>query len=468
MLIPGLPGQSTYNIPLIWSEAALQAIRAAQPATTVIARALAIVHTCMYDAWSAYDHIAMSTSLGIQLRRPLAEHTTLNKEVAISYAAYRSLLDLFPDALDRFRALMLQLGYDPDDQAINTVTPAGIGNLVAHVILKERHHDGANQLGDLHPGAYSDYTGYRPKNSPDHLNDPDQWQPLKLSRPHYRCVVQQFTTPHWSSVTPFALQAGSQFRPFLMPARAGSLQYSQQANELLDFSANLTDDRKAMVEYWQAGPHVEQLPGLWCLIAHYVIRRDIYTLDRAVKLCFILSNALLDASIACWDTKRTYNAARPLTAIHHLYQGRKVQSWAGPYQGTRLIDGECWHPYQSIDVPTPSSPEYCAEHSCLSAAAASTLTLFTGSDYFGGTCVRPAGSSLIEPGKVPATDITLSWPTFADAVNEAGLACRYAGLHFEQSDLVGRALGQAIGSIVWYQAQKYIQATHEAYYQRHQ
>src|SRR4029453_12069408 len=43
------------NAVLRWSEQTLAAIRALKTGPTVNARALAIVHTAMYDAWSAYD-----------------------------------------------------------------------------------------------------------------------------------------------------------------------------------------------------------------------------------------------------------------------------------------------------------------------------------------------------------------------------------------------------------------------------
>jgi len=46
---------------------------------------------------------------------------------------------------------MALLGYDPKKESRDPATPSGIGLLAADNILRERHHDGANQLGDLHP-----------------------------------------------------------------------------------------------------------------------------------------------------------------------------------------------------------------------------------------------------------------------------------------------------------------------------
>src|ERR1700757_3036213 len=74
-----------------WNNAALQGVRDAKMGAPMAARALAIVHTCMYDAWAAYDEHAVGTQLRGALRRPADERTQVNKERAISYAAYRAL-----------------------------------------------------------------------------------------------------------------------------------------------------------------------------------------------------------------------------------------------------------------------------------------------------------------------------------------------------------------------------------------
>src|SRR5207245_6557334 len=47
-----------------WNQAALQGVRASKLGPPMVARALAIVHTAAFDAWSAYDHRAIATRLG--------------------------------------------------------------------------------------------------------------------------------------------------------------------------------------------------------------------------------------------------------------------------------------------------------------------------------------------------------------------------------------------------------------------
>jgi hypothetical protein len=152
---------------LDWDHVALQSIRDSKLPTPSAARALAIVHTCMYDAWVAYDDRAVGTQLAGALRRPAAERTEANKEKAVSYAAYRALSDLFPNDVNSvYKPLMKQLGYDPNDNSTDIETPAGIGNVACAAVREFRHHDKSNQLGDLAPGPYSDWTHFRPVNMP--------------------------------------------------------------------------------------------------------------------------------------------------------------------------------------------------------------------------------------------------------------------------------------------------------------
>lgn len=250
-----------------------------------------------------------------------------------------------------------------------------------------------------------------------------------------------------------------------VPATGGQLfgtpAYKLQAQEVLDYSANLTDRQKAIAEYWADGPKSELPPGHWVLFADFVSRRDHHNTDKDAKLYFAMTNAILDASIAAWDAKRAFDYVRPVTAIHVQFAGKMVTAWAGPGLGTRLIPAETWRPYQAVTVVTPPFPEYFSGHSVFSAAAAEVLRRFTHSDHFGGSVLILKGSSRVEPGLVPAADLTLSWPTFSDAANEAGVSRRFGGIHFIQGDLDGRARGPLVGAQAWRKALKFFNPERE-------
>ncbi|HEV2824542.1 MAG TPA: vanadium-dependent haloperoxidase, partial [Actinomycetota bacterium] len=428
-----------------WNQAALEAVRQTGLGPPMVARALHVLHASMYDAWAAHDDLAFGSRLGDLLRRPPAGRTQGAKHEAASFAAHLALADLFPTEATAFAKLMSDLGYNPATPG-PPGSPGAVGLQAARAVLTFRHGDGANQLGDLGPeprglaAAYEDWTGYRPANPLARLLDPNRWQP----QPTPDGLGQRFLGPHWGLVVPFALEAGWELRP-AGPRRHPGRSYLFQAEEVLADSAGLTDEHKAIAEYWADGPGSETPPGHWCLLAQDVSARDGHDLDQDVKLFFALTGALVDASIACWDAKRAYDSVRPISAIRFLFAGREVLAWGGPGQGTRRIQGETWRPY----IATPPFGEHPSGHATFSAAAAAVLARFTGSDRFGASAIIPAGSSRVEPGITPATDVVLSWPTFTDAANQAGRSRRYGGIHFREGDLVGRALGARVGARAW-------------------
>ena len=437
------------SVVIQWNQALLEAVRRTGFRPMLTARALAVVHTAMFDAWAAYDDHAVGVYWDGNMRRPRRERSRRNAQRAASTAAYRTLADLFPtQTATLFDPLLLSLGLDKTDQSFDLATPSGLGNRVAALTLTACHEDGANQLGTLSNGVpYSDYTGYAPVNAPDQLSDPNRWQPLRAANG----AVQTFITPHWRLVTPFALRSAAQFRP-VPPPQYPDAAYLAEAAAIVDLSATLTDRPKAIAEYWADGPNTETPPGHWNLFAQFVSARDRHTFDQDVCMFFALGNALLDASIAVWDAKVVYDYVRPISAVRFVFAGQRIQAWAGPGLGTREIAAETFKSY----IATPAFAEYTSGHSGFSAAAAAVLTAFTGSSRFGGSFTFAAGHSTIEPGITPAVDVTLSWRTFDDAANEAGVSRRLGGIHFERGDLESRRMGTRIGRLGWRKALRHI------------
>jgi hypothetical protein len=439
------------NAVTVWEEAILDAIRTTRPGPPMTARAIAMVNTCMYDAWAPYDKKAAGTVLGNSLRRPVLERTDANKTQAISYAAYRAAVDLFPTRKAAFDAVLTSQGFDPANTSTDVATPAGVGNTTCQALLDFRHHDGANQLGDLAPGAYKDYTGYAAVNTPTQINDPNHWQPLVVGG-----AVQPFLGAQWFKVTPFALTSTDQYVPAsAKPAMYGSQKYIDQAKEVIAYQASLTDYQKSMAEYWADGPNSEFPPGHWMLFGLKVSARDNHSIDQDAKMFFALGNAMHDAAITAWTAKRKFDYVRPITAIHYLFANETIQGWGGPGQGTVSMLGSQWQTYQASNFNTPPFPEWFSGHSTFSAAGAAVLRNFTKSDVLGVSDVVRAGSSRVEPGLVPAADIHFSWATFTDAADDAGISRRYGGIHFIQGDLDGRAAGKKVGNLVWRKASEY-------------
>lgn len=141
----------TQNAVIFWDNVALDAIRALPPGPPAVARALAMIHTAQYEVWSQYRANAVGTLLGDRYRQWPAGDGLADKTEAMTYAAYRVLVDLFPDMVDYIDWQMGNYGFDPSVTTTDPYTPAGLGNLAAAAILAYRHDDGANQLGDRTP-----------------------------------------------------------------------------------------------------------------------------------------------------------------------------------------------------------------------------------------------------------------------------------------------------------------------------
>jgi hypothetical protein len=472
------------SVAVKWNQAALQGVRDTKLGAPVVARALAMVDTCMYDAWAAYDELAIGTHLRGALRRPASERTAVTKEKAISYAAFRALEDVLPVDTDSvYVPLMKQLGFDPKDYSTDIETAAGIGNVACAAVLEFRHHDKSNQFGDMQRSdkqdsslvtvtlsSYGDWTGYTALNAPGTLParatftkplNPDRWQPLTYTDSTGSLVLQMFQGAQWPFVTPFALTRGDELRSVLEPgpAKYGSPEYRQQAEELIRISANLTDKQKMIAEFWTSTPDSDCPITRWMRFAEFVSTRDHHSSDDDVKMFFALSNAMMDADIAAWDAMRYYDSVRPATAIPLLFRGKQIKMWAGPGKNAAVVDGGNWIPYQPTTFPTPPSPEYVSETSAESAGGARILSLITGSDHFGYSVTLPAGSSRIEPSVTPTQPVTLKWETFNEAADQAGLAGRYAGIHFAPADTMGRKLGDQVAERVWARAQSYFDGT---------
>jgi hypothetical protein len=463
-----------------WLDTALEATarevdrHGARP--TILSRTLAIPLTAMYDAWAAYDDKAVGTRLGARLRRPSAERTPANKEKAIAYAAYRTLVDVYPEDKEWCAEQLRKRGFDPSDTSTDPSTPQGVGNTAAAAVIAYRHHDGANQLGDERGSSgapYADYTYYIPANPPDRILDPDRWQPIPFDDGKGGKVTPGFLTPYWYRVTPFALDRADQFRP-PPPPKVGSRQLLADVDQVIAFNASLTPEQKALVEFMRDGPRSTGQSGHWLRFAQDVSRRDRQGLDQDVKLFFAVANVAMDAFIATWEAKRFYDSSRPFTLVRHYYAGKELTGWRGPGKGVATVLAQDWIPYSPSTFITPPFPGYVSGHSTVSAACAKLLELFTGSDTFGVTENRRAGvlteaafpcdaiqqrSGQAPPKTAQNCEVSLKLPTFTATAEMAGISRVMGGYHIQADNVEGLALGRKVAQFTWPRIQAYFSGT---------
>ena len=507
LLTGGMAQADERSVVIDWVEEMLSAIEQNPPAPTATTWRMDVVASSMYDAWAAYDPEALGTQMGADLRRPPGEHTEANQAEAVSYAAYRALTFVFPNQEPQFATQMKELEY-PLSDSTDVTTPAGVGNVAAQAVIDYRVNDGANALGGFTQIMSDTYPElYQPVNSPDHTApnapggadfDPNRWQPLRVptgtlldanGNPYYEndvpgsYVDQTFLTPHWGAVVPFALSSGDQFRP-PGPPQYGSVEpyvdglgnettndqaWVDQINEIKDHNAALDDRKKVIAEFWADGPTTWTPPGHWVQIAMGLARRDGHGIGEDVRMYLALTGALLDGGIVAWEAKRQYDYIRPISAIRNYYYNAMIEGWAGPNQGTQMIQGKDWQPYQSPTFVTPPFAEFVSGHSTFSRAAREVLFAYMGSDALYDGCATKLGHDfdgdgvedcmgrhIVEPGHLmfedgPAETVVLVWDTMLEAADEAALSRRYGGIHIQDGDLRAREMGRQVGqqAIAW-------------------
>jgi hypothetical protein len=495
------PNEQTDNFILKWDERLLESVRLNPRITgpTVTARAIGVLHTATYDAWAAYDPVAVDTRQRLRtdtsLRRPAAEQTLANKNKAISFAAYRAMVDLFPGRASFFSDYMQNsLGYDPNDPATSDLTtPQGIGASAADAVLAYRHADGSNQQLGTGPNGqpaavYPNTTSYFPVNTWDNVTQPWRWQPLCVltaagvqagappipsgttcGAPNY--TVQSPLTPQWGYIKSFALNDNTHYpSQFQLPGPPkladGTCCDPKDVDTALSQTSNLTDIQKTKADYWADGGGTEFPPGHMASFAQALSRMRKGTLDQEawldqdVKLFFGLGNAMMDSSISSWYAKYQYDFVRPTTAIRVRYKDKMVTSWLGPGKGYGKVLGQNWRPFQEPTVLTPPFPEYVSGHSTFSGAGGVLIGYAFGTNgAFNAKVTIQPGSSRIEPGVTPAKTLVLSWKTLDDASDDAGWSRRWGGIHFLTGDEHGRGLGKTIGYNVWTKAKTYFNGT---------
>lgn len=383
-LAGGIGTPANADVVTDWNNAALDAIRAGNTAPPIASRSLAILHVSIYDAVNGIDRTHEVYLV------PSAVPASASREAAVSAAAHEALLNLFPASASSFDALHAAILATINDGPQKT---AGIvwGEFVANQILAARANDGSNAIVQP-PGG----------------SGPGVWIPTPPA-------FLPYLLPQWGFVVPFGMSSSSQFRPPGPPA-LDSQQYAADYEEVKQLGAAVgstrTEDQTEIALFWADGAGTETPPGHWNSIAQILAAARGTTLEANARLFALLNIAMADAAICSWDAKYTYDFWRPVTAI----------AFAEPQLN--------WMSF----IVTPPFPDYTSGHSTFSAAAATVLPLFFGTEDLPFT----TGSDFL-PG------VFRSFSTCEDAAEEAALSRIYGGIHYRTASEDGLQAGTSIG-----------------------
>lgn len=161
-MLKSVPPASADTVSAYWDNVALDHIQQTGSPPQLAMRIMEVMHAAMYDAWTAYDPIAVpSRSNGI-LKRPPEENTDANKIEAIGFAARKALVYILPSTSSSIDAALARLGYDPEDAgSADTSTPAGIGNVAAEAVIAREYRGTPHYVVATTPDSNDDSNEWR-------------------------------------------------------------------------------------------------------------------------------------------------------------------------------------------------------------------------------------------------------------------------------------------------------------------
>lgn len=255
------------------------------------------------------------------------------------------------------------------------------------------------------------------------MDSPGRWVPTP---PAYASAME----PHWNTIRTVVLDSVGQFTtpaPYKFNINDKNSDYYKELISIKNTGDSLTEEQIHIADFWDDNPFKLNVsghlmfgtkkfspPGHWMSIVGIAAKKAKADFPTTVCAYAKTAIALFDAFIECWDTKYTYNTARPETIIN------------------RYIDPN-WRPH----LQTPPFPEYTCGHSTCSSAAAEALTSVFGDNF-----------AYTDTTELEFGIKSRSFPSFRAAAMENNRARFYGGIHFHHSCIVSTENGRKVGAVV--------------------
>lgn len=159
-----------------------------------------------------------------------------------------------------------------------------------------------------------------------------------------------------------------------------------------------------------------------------------FTLERVLLFSAVYTSAELDAVILAWKEKVRHDLVRTTTVIQETRYGtpRTITTFAGPYQGVATFDASEFQPYKRV-MPHAEYPSgsgcICQVNADMTAAYMNVIFNDNGANYFTFANAAP-GSSNVEPGVTPASNIQLTFTSLQSIRDTCGQSRLDGGMHF--------------------------------------
>jgi hypothetical protein len=387
-------GDESGDLAIKWNEILLQSF-ASQPPRVPLLRNASIVHAAMFDAVNAIDRSYEQYHAQVHASRGAS------KEAAAAQAAHDTLTALYPSRAAQYDAALAEdLAGIPPGRARQGIA---IGQEVARQMLELRANDGS-----------ADIETYTPPS-----NAPGQWQPTP---PDFSPAANV----HYSSITPFAIESNTQFRPGPPPALT-SPEYATAFNETKAIgsanSTTRTPDQTQVGLLWRLPLTNQQF---WNRVTQDIVERQDTPLLEATRAFALLNMAAQDGLDTSFGAKYFYGLWRPITAIRRADEDGNPATAADPT-------------WTTLHPTTPAYPTYSGNAATIGAASATVLA-----DVFG----RDAIPFQVHWDAYGFPGVTRSYPGFWAAAEEEANSRIYGGIHFRFDSVAGQGIGRNVGGYV--------------------
>lgn len=299
---------------------------------------------------------------------------------------------------------------------------------------------------------------------------PHAWTPLKVG-----VKTQKYLTYGWNDVRSSCLTVGDEaaIKAAALAHYVTGAARTAEIAEVVEITNHLTDTQKMIAEFWAGGPGSVSPPCiafvLWNIfIFAYGQTRVPLHYDTYFFSGLEMAIHVFEAGRLIWGLKKQAMQARPIQEIRAAYRGQTLKNGFGA-----VVQGESWTPFQETHFVTPPFADFPSGHSGFSQVFALVMTKWFGavipstvpladvdlsliSPVFPAlspitfpTFIMPAGASQIQPGgAVPAADITLTWTTWQEMADSAGISRKYGGIHATSAHTSSQALGLALHTAI--------------------
>jgi PAP2 superfamily len=226
--------------------------------------------------------------------------------------------------------------------------------------------------------------------------------------------------PYWGNNRNFIASNKNMVPPQPIPysTLTTSEQFKQHL-EVYNVNRNLTDEQKAIANFWADGGGTFTPPGHSYNLATIAIKQSNVQLDKAAETYARVGIAVAEAFINCWRCKYMFNTMRPITYIRTTI-----------------------HPTWSPLISTPPFPEHTSGHSSQSGAVATVMEVLFGSTF-----------SFTDNTNVGFGYKERKFNSFKQAAEEAAVSRLYGGIHLRHANesglIEGYKIGQSVNALLW-------------------